>query len=50
MVANGLTMMAAHYLLPQLAGKGWIEQNDQQKRMVQLMRAFKKYKKAIDAE
>ncbi|TSJ81422.1 MAG: hypothetical protein NMK33_02910 [Candidatus Cardinium sp.] len=49
-VANGLAMMAAHYLLPQPADKGWIGRNDQQKRMQQLIRAFKKYKKSIDLE
>ncbi|WP_419241189.1 sodium:solute symporter family protein [Cardinium endosymbiont of Nabis limbatus] len=48
MVANGLAMMAAHYLLPQPEGKGWIGKNDQQKRMEQLIRAFKRYKKNID--
>lgn len=49
-VANGLAMMAAHYLLPQPPGKGWIEPDHQQQRMVQLIRAFKKYKKSIDLE
>ncbi len=50
MVANGLAMMAAHYLLPQPADKGWVGRDDQQKRMEQLIRAFKKYKKNIDLE
>ncbi|MCT4697299.1 sodium:solute symporter family protein [Candidatus Cardinium sp. TP] len=50
MVANGLAMMAAHYLLPQPADKGWIGKNHQQKRIQQLIRAFKKYKKSIDLE
>ncbi|UWW97172.1 MAG: hypothetical protein NMK33_01220 [Candidatus Cardinium sp.] len=49
-MANGLAMMAAHYLLPQPAGKGWVGINDQYKRMQQLIRAFKKYKKTIDLE
>ena len=50
MVANGLAMMAAHYLLPQPADKGWVGSNDQQKRIGQLIRAFKKYKKSMDLE
>lgn len=49
-LANGLAMIAAHYLLPQPPGKGWIEPDHQQQRMVQLIRAFKKYKKSIDLE
>ncbi|MEF2228984.1 MAG: hypothetical protein V3581_03030 [Candidatus Cardinium sp.] len=49
-IANGLAMMAAHYLLPQSDGKGWIGRNDRQKRMQQLIQAFKKYKKNIDLE
>jgi hypothetical protein len=49
-MANGLTMMAAHYLLPQPPGKGWIGIGQQYKRMKQLMRTFKKHKKSIDLE
>ncbi|MDN5247400.1 MAG: sodium:solute symporter family protein [Candidatus Cardinium sp.] len=41
-LANGLAMMAAHYLLPQPAGKGWVGLSDQQKRMQQLMKTFDK--------
>lgn len=43
--ANGLGMMAAHYLLPQPTGTGWMPLNNQQKRLKQLTRAFKRYKK-----
>ncbi len=50
LVANGISMIAAHYLLPQSADKGWIGCNHQQKRMQRLIRAFKKYKKSIDLE
>ncbi|MEF2228979.1 MAG: hypothetical protein V3581_03000 [Candidatus Cardinium sp.] len=42
--ANVLAMMAAHYLLPQSDGKGWVGQNDQYKRTRQLIRAFKQNK------
>ncbi|MGI2262337.1 sodium:solute symporter family protein [Candidatus Cardinium hertigii] len=49
-IANGLAIMAAHYLLPQPSGTGWIEPDPEQKRMRQLIRAFKKHKKNIDAE
>lgn len=48
--ANGLAMMAAHYLLPQPIGKGWIGKDSQEKRIRQLIRAFKAYKKSIDLE
>ncbi|CAH2560173.1 sodium:solute symporter family protein [Cardinium endosymbiont of Oedothorax gibbosus] len=50
LAANALAMIAAHYLLPQPDGKGWIGSSDQQRRMEQLIRAFKKYKKLIDLE
>ncbi|WP_419241877.1 sodium:solute symporter family protein [Cardinium endosymbiont of Nabis limbatus] len=50
LAANFLAMMATHYLLPQLDGKGWIGRSNQQKRMQQLIQAFKKYKKRIDLE
>ncbi|WP_419241663.1 sodium:solute symporter family protein [Cardinium endosymbiont of Nabis limbatus] len=50
LIANFLAMMVAHYLLPQPAGKGWIGHSRQQKRMQQLIQAFKKYKKSIDLE
>lgn len=49
-ISNGLAMMATHYLLPQPPGKGWIDGNHQQKRIQQLIRAFKKHKKIIDLE
>lgn len=44
-VANGLAMMAAHYLLRQPANKGWTGLDHRHKRMQQLIQAFKKYKK-----
>ncbi|MEF2233322.1 sodium:solute symporter family protein [Candidatus Cardinium sp. TP] len=47
-VTNGLAMIIAHYLLPQPAGKGWIGRTYQQKRMNQLILAFKKYRQSID--
>lgn len=50
MAANGLATMAAHYWLPQSPGTGWAEPDAQQKRMMQLIRAFKKYRKNIDRE
>lgn len=43
-------MMAAHYLLSQPAGKGWIGLDNQQKRMLQLIRLFKKDRKRLDLE
>lgn len=43
-VINGLAMMAAHSLLPQLAGKGWIGINGETKIIAQLIREFKKHK------
>ncbi|AXI23990.1 Sodium:solute symporter family protein [Cardinium endosymbiont of Sogatella furcifera] len=49
-MANGLAMIAAHYLLPQPPGKGWIGVGQQYKRMKQLIRIFKKHKKSIDLE
>ncbi|WP_432466249.1 sodium:solute symporter family protein [Candidatus Cardinium hertigii] len=49
-ISNGLTMVAAHYLLFQPPGKGWIEPDDQQKRIKQLIQAFKKFKKSIDLD
>ncbi|MGI2299504.1 sodium:solute symporter family protein [Candidatus Cardinium hertigii] len=48
--ANGLATMAAHYLLPQPPSTGWAEPDAQQKRMMELIRAFKKYRKNIDLE
>ncbi|TSJ81407.1 MAG: sodium:solute symporter family protein [Candidatus Cardinium sp.] len=50
LIANGLAMIAAHYLLSQPADKGWTGNNNQQKRMQQLIRVFKKYKKSIELE
>lgn len=44
-VANGLATMAAHYLLPQPCGTGWMEPDPEQKRMRQLIRAFKNIEK-----
>ncbi|AXI24079.1 Sodium:solute symporter family protein [Cardinium endosymbiont of Sogatella furcifera] len=49
-LANGLAMMAAHYLLPQPSHTGWIGLNSQQKRMRQFMSVYKKHKKNIDIE
>ncbi|MGI2298455.1 sodium:solute symporter family protein [Candidatus Cardinium hertigii] len=48
--ANGLATMAAHYLLPQPPSTGWAEPDPQQKRMMALIRAFKKHRKNIDLE
>lgn len=50
MVANGLGMMAAHYLLPQPPGMGWIGLNPQQKRLKQLVGLFKRFNKRTDLE
>jgi hypothetical protein len=41
MLANGLAMMAAHYLLPQPECKGWVEPDDEFKQ-VQQAKARKK--------
>jgi len=43
-LANGLAMMAAHYLLKQPTDTGWIRENDEQKRMRHLINLFKKHK------
>ena len=50
LIANGLVTMAAHYLLPQPSGTGWMEPDPEQKRMMQLIRAFKQHRKNIDSE
>ncbi|WP_342265257.1 hypothetical protein [Cardinium endosymbiont of Philonthus spinipes] len=47
---NGLGMMAAHYLLPQSPGMGWIGLNPQQKRLKQLVGLFKRFNKRTDLE
>ncbi|WP_243018127.1 MULTISPECIES: sodium:solute symporter family protein [Candidatus Cardinium] len=49
-LANGLAMMAAHYWLKQPKGQGWVGLDPQQKRIQQLIRAFKRYKKRLDLE
>ncbi|AXI24251.1 Sodium:solute symporter family protein [Cardinium endosymbiont of Sogatella furcifera] len=49
-IANSLGMMAAHYLLPQPAGTGWVGLDAQQKRIQQLTKAFKRHKKILDLE
>lgn len=49
-LANGLGMMAAHYLLPQPRGTGWMPLNNQQKRIQQLSRTFKRHKKILHSE
>lgn len=49
-VVGILSTLAAHYLLPQPAGKGWVGLDGQQKRLLQLTSAFKKFKKRVDIE
>ncbi|WP_186292449.1 sodium:solute symporter family transporter [Cardinium endosymbiont of Dermatophagoides farinae] len=49
-MANGIAMMVAHYLLPQPPGKGWVEKDHKLRRIEQLIRVFKIHKKKIDLE
>ncbi|MGI2298390.1 sodium:solute symporter family protein [Candidatus Cardinium hertigii] len=49
-VTSILTMLAAHYLLPQPTGKGWVGLNAQQKRLVELTGLFRKFKKKLHIE
>jgi Na+/proline symporter len=45
MLANGLAMMAAHYLLPQPEGKGWVEPDDHFKQVQQAKARKKSHRK-----
>ena len=49
-IANGLAMMAAHYLFPQPTGTGWVRPDNQHRRMQQLADAFKRHRKILDLE
>ena len=49
-IASVLSILAAHYLLPQSTGKGWVGLNAQQKRLVALTGLFRRFKKKIHIE
>lgn len=47
MLANGLAMMAAHYLLPQPKGKGWVGLDDERRQMKQACKRKKARRKEM---